>query len=509
MNFPVESKKAERYTLQKTNTELLTGTAESIISDTLGDVKNIISVIGEVTFSDKHFSGDHCMVSGKVQAAIIYFPEDGSAVESTEITIPLEYAVTMPGGKMDEKNILITPMLTRLQASAVNPRKIRAGAEVSIRADFYSKEQISITESIECSEGCTLETLKKTITMQNIAAVCTKGFTLNDEVRVENLEGQIGTLLSSNSAPVITDYKMINAKVVVKGQIATQLIYTSVDDALSAKTAEFTVPFSNIIDVDRGGDDCEICVSAYLKNSQVTLLEAGGQSQEDLSVGYTVELQVLVTEPETVSPIVDAYSPDCRISETREEIAYFCTYKEETEKTDFLATLTPEEPAVQIVYATLQPVSLTLQSDGTLLLQGTANVTYLAENNELYEVSGKEEFRIASEPGKTQSPLMAPLVENIVTRILSNGSIELSATVESRFSESASCKVQQLSAVDGDDMTEEKGDRSRIILRYPDSGETLWDIAKKYGTTMDSIRRANGMETDRLEGDTMLLIPKK
>ena len=509
MNFPVESKKVERYTLQKSNTELLTGTAESIISDTLGDVKNIISVVGEVTFSDKHFSGEHCMISGKVQAAVVYFPEDGSAVESTEITIPLEYAVAMPNNKIDEKNILVTPMLTKLQAVAVNPRKIRANAEVEVRADFYSKEFATITEGLEMEETCTLETLQKNTTMQNIAAVCCKGFTLNDEVHVDGMTGQIGALLSSNSTPIITDYKMINAKVVVKGHIETQILYTTMEDTALPKITGFTVPFSNIIDVDRGGDNCNIYVNAYLKNSEVTLLESGSLNQEDLSVGYTVELQVIVTDPEEITLVVDAYSPDCSITETREQLPYYCTFGKKVEKTDFTITLTPEEPPVQIVYARVQPVSLTLQSDDALLLAATANVTYLAENNELYEVSNREEFRIVREPGKKQNPLTAPLVDNIATRLLSNGSIELSANIESRFTEIESCSVEQITSVTGEALTEEKGDRSRIILRYPDSNETLWDIAKKYGTTMENIRRANGMETDRLEGSTMLLIPQK
>ncbi len=48
-----------------------------------------------------------------------------------------------------------------------------------------------------------------------------------------------------------------------------------------------------------------------------------------------------------------------------------------------------------------------------------------------------------------------------------------------------------------------------VILRQVGAGETLWDIAKAHLTTMEEIRQANAMDTERTEEGQLLLIPKK
>lgn len=48
-----------------------------------------------------------------------------------------------------------------------------------------------------------------------------------------------------------------------------------------------------------------------------------------------------------------------------------------------------------------------------------------------------------------------------------------------------------------------------ITFYYPDDGEQLWNIAKKYGTTEEIIRSANDITDDKNIGKKVLLIPVK
>ena len=51
-----------------------------------------------------------------------------------------------------------------------------------------------------------------------------------------------------------------------------------------------------------------------------------------------------------------------------------------------------------------------------------------------------------------------------------------------------------------------QGNGPGLIIRRSGPGETLWTIAKQYGTTMDAIRQANGLDGEP-EENTLLLIP--
>jgi hypothetical protein len=52
----------------------------------------------------------------------------------------------------------------------------------------------------------------------------------------------------------------------------------------------------------------------------------------------------------------------------------------------------------------------------------------------------------------------------------------------------------------------EEGPRPSIVLRQMERGESLWDIAKAYRTTVGEIQKANAGES--LGAETMLLIPR-
>jgi hypothetical protein len=46
-----------------------------------------------------------------------------------------------------------------------------------------------------------------------------------------------------------------------------------------------------------------------------------------------------------------------------------------------------------------------------------------------------------------------------------------------------------------------------LVLCFAGEGEELWDIAKTYNTSAEWIKTQNGIDTDRLTHDDVLLIP--
>ena len=46
-----------------------------------------------------------------------------------------------------------------------------------------------------------------------------------------------------------------------------------------------------------------------------------------------------------------------------------------------------------------------------------------------------------------------------------------------------------------------------LTISFCDKDENIWNIAKKYNTTVDAIREENGLASDVLENNRMLMIP--
>jgi hypothetical protein len=69
-----------------------------------------------------------------------------------------------------------------------------------------------------------------------------------------------------------------------------------------------------------------------------------------------------------------------------------------------------------------------------------------------------------------------------------------------------------LQTVDGIELTpfdDDAAPRPSVVLRRAYAGEKLWDIAKKYRTTIADIQIANQIDGDVIAVNKMLLIPKK
>ena len=49
--------------------------------------------------------------------------------------------------------------------------------------------------------------------------------------------------------------------------------------------------------------------------------------------------------------------------------------------------------------------------------------------------------------------------------------------------------------------------RASLTIYYADRGERIWDIAKKYNTSVIAVLEENGLENDEVEDRGMLLIP--
>jgi LysM repeat protein len=55
----------------------------------------------------------------------------------------------------------------------------------------------------------------------------------------------------------------------------------------------------------------------------------------------------------------------------------------------------------------------------------------------------------------------------------------------------------------------EKDKKAALTIYYADEGEELWNIAKKYCTSVEKIQNENEIDTDvdKLQGRNMLFIP--
>ena len=84
---------------------------------------------------------------------------------------------------------------------------------------------------------------------------------------------------------------------------------------------------------------------------------------------------------------------------------------------------------------------------------------------------------------------------------------EARTEVTFRLSCSASQQLQTLSGGTLELCTERDPERPSVVLRAPRGRESVWEIAKQYGTTVQAVKEANHLDSELVEEGQLLLIP--
>ena len=88
---------------------------------------------------------------------------------------------------------------------------------------------------------------------------------------------------------------------------------------------------------------------------------------------------------------------------------------------------------------------------------------------------------------------------------LMSGSAQLSADMNLITETTSGSGIPMVTALELGELQEPNPHRPSLILRKP-CGQSLWDLAKKHGSTVSAIQEANDLQTEP-DGEKVLLIP--
>ena len=99
-------------------------------------------------------------------------------------------------------------------------------------------------------------------------------------------------------------------------------------------------------------------------------------------------------------------------------------------------------------------------------------------------------------------------VEDIAATKLSADEAEVKATMGLNAKVLKKSEIDIITGCTAVETDEAEENRPSLVIYFTEDGDTLWDVAKKYGTTVEKIQSANGIETDRFSSGKKILIPR-
>lgn len=486
---------AARYFEKVCDTQATVETgAEMIVPDLYPDISRIIDCSGQACVKEKVKYEDRIEISGLVKAGVLYVPEDGNGMARMDVNIPFAHSFEC---LVSEEHALCRARLLTIDAHAVNPRKVQVSVALLVEMEGYLPRTLEIAEDVD--EGC--EVLKSAWQAYMPIAVKDKAFTAIEEIELSAAKPPIEEILKVDVRLLPGDVKPVGTKVILKGTAMIKLLYRAGNEPVSAEQ-EF--PFSQILEMEGLEEGANVDLELQLTGLEMDIRAAVSMEARLITATLHFDAQAVAWAERHFEAVSDLYSVDKLAKPEFTPVRLNRLIDKGVRRQSMRESIEVGEDVSSVVDASVILWPASSREDG-ISCEAVANVLYLNEDGRYSNLTRRLTVHCPTD-GEIPYRARAALAGD-VTALPSSDGIELRFSVDFDLTGTGSFELNAVTGIRAEELPE-ASERPSVVLRRCMKGETLWDIAKRYGATRKDLALANGIEDiDALPQGALLLIP--
>ena len=471
-------------------------TQEVKLTDSFPDMGRVLGVWGQSVLRGKQWQAEESSVSCGAMVWILYAPEDGSYPRMVETWIPMELRWQISGTKQEGK-LWTNCLLRSVDARMTGPRRLMVRANMAVKMQAYCPDKLEICQP----EGVPgdVELLKKVHAVHLPVEAGEKAFQLDEELELPSACPKARTFLQTRLFPRIVDKRVMSDKVVFRGTAALQVLYQGEDEGIYGY--DFEVPFSQYADLDGSYSE----EARVMLMPQVTGLETDGDEEGRIRLKAGLTCQYVTTDLKEIPVVEDAYSPTRKVEPQVEALYLPAIESMDTQTVLLQHNLSAEGMPVDVSVLCDQVRKQTLPEQIRLEIPAFGQILYCDPEGTLQSTTSRWEESIYTEPATAGEMDVNILPTGQCNVALSENAMSVETNVILDTMVTAVKTVPMVTGLEVGQPMPKDPNRPSVILRRA-TADGLWEIAKKAGSSMAAIRKANGLQEEPEEG-RMLLIP--
>lgn len=470
-------------------------TQEVRLTEGMPDIGRVLSAWGQMVLRSKEWRGDTVTLSGGVMVWVLYAPEDGSEPRCMDAWIPYQLRWEHLDSSR-EGPVRISPLLRFVDARTVAARKFMVRAGAAAMAEMLCPSEIQMYHASELPDD--IEVLRRTYPVRLPKEAGEKTFLIDEELSIPGNDPE--KILSYTVRTEITDRRVLANKVVFRGNAVLHLVYRCGEGRI--RIHDFEVPFSQYGDLEFSHSP-DAQPDIWMGTTSLEL-DLGDQGHMRLKCGLVA--QYLVDDRELIELIEDAYSPN-RLIKVKTQLLELPSILESREDTVLAEQqLTGHSGEVaDINFMPDFPRQQRLGEQVRLELPGMFQILYYSGDGSLQSANIRWEGELIL-PAGDDSHLDTHLYSAGHSMASSSADgFTLNGQLQLRTDTGSGCGLLMVTGLEVGEARDPDPQRPSLILCRPGS-ESLWDLAKRCGSTVEAIRNANDIDDD-VASDKILLIP--
>ncbi len=495
------------YPSASLNLNILTE-GDAIVPDSKSDIAKILWV-DSVSFIEKtEIQKGRIIFTGESEFTVLYTPEENSLVNSIKVKIPFNHIEECPLVTPEDK-YKVSCDTVKTECSLINSRKISLKAFVSIDFKAFCDLPLLVPVNIKAPS---VETKSENVSFSRIAACIEESFNVSDTLIVPQGKPSVDTLLLSDAEIKDTSVKIVTGKAVVKGCLSLFQLYLSEEGSLSYM--QHDLPFTEISDIPDISEDMYCDTTFSIKNINLEKDISSPEDGRSINLSSEICISLLAFSKEDVNLVKDAYVPGMTLSLS------FCPSKKSEIISIKEESLTIKEaldlPIDMPPMEQLCPVKGRIKTlnaegkDGKINIAGSieATITYISSANEISFFNAEIPFNATYDCPLSDADLVLKAnITHIDYNFINQAKLDLRCIISLNILVFKNTEdFSLINEVSLGEVSLEK--RPSIVIYFVKSGDTLWDIAKRYATTIQKIMAANDLSEDEIIHQGMrILIP--
>lgn len=477
--------------------------ADFVVPDALADVGALLMTEGAFSLWKLDFSEKNADIEGCVNASVCYTEEQTGAICSFPVELPVKMSISAETLSPDVRPFAVCTV-SDLESQIVNSRKVRTRARLSVHLRAYRAGTMELSSGVACCEqkiftNCVQRKLHAPVAVEE------KVFTISEEHPFRLSRPENDQLLSHTETVQLDEQKIVGSKVILQGKVVTTVLYRQ-SERIVPVTEVFETPFSQMIESGADGElshvRTQVQLTAAYQEISGTLGSHGGLQAE-----YHLVAQAVCFAEIEAACVSDAYSNAVQLQLAMQEQPVIQVSRQEPVRAvaEDSIEVSGEGLSVCASRCALQSAAA---EDGAV--SGSLSVTVLLASADGAISAVHKEIRFSQPVAADGRIELAAAYPEEPYLAMTAGAVSVRVPVMIEAFAVQEQKLRQVTEITcGEEPTAFDRLPSLTIVR-PDASCSLWELAKRYCSSVETIRTVNALEDDAeaCEMPQFLLIPK-
>ncbi|MDO4678591.1 MAG: DUF3794 domain-containing protein [Eubacteriales bacterium] len=487
------------------------------VPDIKPDVGRMIQSKGDVAMEEVRLSDGRAFLRGSLNVDLLYVGEEEGKIYSLSAKLPMEEIINLEGIAGGDKMCLKWE-IEDLSLYVIHSRKLNIKAIVTFYAVVDESAEIRIPASVGDES---ISVRKKKVRLMSLYVHKKDTMRVKEDIQLVSNRPNIRELLWHTIEARGIDLRPEDNVVKVKGELAVFVLYVGDDEGNPLQWLEYSLPF--------GGEvECPDCREELIPNIEVSMIHQGIDVKPDsdgeeriFQADVVLELDMKMYKEEEHDLVLDVYTPfkECVLHGKKEVLdSLLVRNSSKCRLTDRVEVKETQGKVLQICHSMGRvKIDKSAIVDDGILVEGIVllKVLYIIGNDDMpfYSMETVIPFtHVAEARGITKdcTYFLRTDMEQLSTTMVDSNELEVKATVGINVLVLNSREEMIIEKVEEQPLDRNKIQNMPGITVYMTAaGDTMWDIAKRFYTTVDEICRINELEGEEVKPGQPLLLVKK